>query len=183
MKFRVVTGQQLGLLGGPLYTTYKVMGAIHRAREIRGEAIYWLESNDADFREINHIHYLDRSGRLRKLTWNLSTGGATCGSIPIDRGLVKILNQFFEEIEQTSHTQKLREMVLEAYKPGHSLLTASLALARRLFSAFDLRYFHPQDADFRKFTQPLLRREAERTVPGNQCNAFYLKGSRREALI
>ena len=61
----VITGQQIGLLGGPLYTTYKVLGALVYSREIGGNAIYWLETNDADFQEINHLDYLDAQGDLR----------------------------------------------------------------------------------------------------------------------
>lgn len=53
-----VTGQQIGLLGGPLYTVYKVLGAVHCARQTGGKAVYWLETNDADFNEINHIDFL-----------------------------------------------------------------------------------------------------------------------------
>ncbi|MCP5106082.1 MAG: bacillithiol biosynthesis BshC, partial [bacterium] len=61
----VVTGQQIGLLGGPLYTVYKVLGAAHLAGKLNGNAVYWLETNDADFNEINHIDYLDAQGQLK----------------------------------------------------------------------------------------------------------------------
>jgi uncharacterized protein YllA (UPF0747 family) len=90
----VVTGQQLGLLGGPLYTTYKVLGAIHYAHEINGNHIYWLESNDADFSEINHIDYLDANSELRTLTWDIDSQGYSCGLIEIDSLLSRSSTNF-----------------------------------------------------------------------------------------
>ena len=92
---KVVTGQQIGLLGGPLYTTYKVLGAIHHADKINGDAVYWLETNDADFNEINHIDYLDAQGQLRTLTWDIDGQGYSCGFIEVDHSLVEILETFF----------------------------------------------------------------------------------------
>ena len=95
MEKTVITGQQIGLLGGPLYTTYKVLGAIHYAREIGGKHIYWMENNDADFNEINHIDYIDARGALRTLTWDIDSQGYSCGLIEIESSLVETLNEFF----------------------------------------------------------------------------------------
>ena len=53
MKKTVVTGQQIGILGGPLYTTLKVLGAVRLAQEFKGRAVYWLETNDADFDDLS----------------------------------------------------------------------------------------------------------------------------------
>jgi uncharacterized protein YllA (UPF0747 family) len=56
----VVTGQQVGLFGGPLFTPFKAATAIARARQATAAgrphaAIFWLASEDHDFAEINHV--------------------------------------------------------------------------------------------------------------------------------
>ena len=54
----VVTGQQPGLLGGPLYTLYKVATAVDLARWMREEfaiptaPLLWNASDDVDFSEV-----------------------------------------------------------------------------------------------------------------------------------
>src|SRR3954468_12415509 len=54
----VVTGQQVGLFLGPLYTVYKAAGAIAIARAIERETgvravpVFWLQTEDHDFEEI-----------------------------------------------------------------------------------------------------------------------------------
>ncbi|NIM14800.1 MAG: bacillithiol biosynthesis BshC [Candidatus Aminicenantes bacterium] len=179
----IVTGQQVGLLGGPLYTTYKVLGIIHLAAKINGNAVYWLETNDADFNEINHIDYLDAEGQLRTLTWDINSQGYSCGFIEVDESLVNLLETFFSTLRQTEFTPQLRDMALGCYLPGQTLAEASQQLAAELFGDFDVRIFTPFEKEFREFSQTILIKEAERTPEGEQCNLFCMQGKQRKAVF
>ena len=183
MSAVVVTGQQIGLLGGPLYTTYKVLGAARHAKEIGGRAVYWLETNDANFNEINHVDYIDADGRLKKLTWDILSGGLSCGLIPVDDPLVALLNTFFDTIRQMPHTGDLRALALNCYRPGRTLGEASRLLAAELFGRLGVALFDPSAKEFREFSRPMLMREAERTPPGAQCNLFCMMGDKRKAVF
>ena len=63
--FLVITGQQAGLLTGPLYTILKIATAISTARKmsrdkgVRAVPCFWCASEDADFDEVNHLCLLD----------------------------------------------------------------------------------------------------------------------------
>ena len=183
MNKTIVTGQQIGLLGGPLYTTYKVLGAIKLAERLQGRAVYWLETNDADFNEINHIEFLDAQGQLQRLSWQKNSEGYSCGQIEVDQALNEILVTFFKNLRQTEFTPQLKEVVFESYRPGKTLGEASNLLAQYLFAAFELEIFDPQKPEFRQATRPILLREAERTAPDQQCNLFYIKDKKRLALF
>ena len=56
----VVTGQQVGLFLGPLYSFYKAASAVIVARALQQETgvrcvpVFWLQSEDHDFEEIDH---------------------------------------------------------------------------------------------------------------------------------
>ncbi|MGE5342090.1 MAG: bacillithiol biosynthesis protein BshC [Candidatus Omnitrophota bacterium] len=183
MNQTIVTGQQIGLLGGPLYTTYKVLGAIVLARQQGGKAVYWLETNDADFHEINHVDYLDAGNQLRTLSWNINSHGFSCGYIAVDATLTEMLGHFFDSLRQTEFTGELRDLVLGCYSPGRTLADASRMLASELFGDFDLRLFTPFEDTFRTFSQPILLTEAARTPEGEQCNLFCLIGQQRKAVF
>ena len=183
MKKNILTGQQIGLLGGPLYTTYKVLGAISFAKDISGKAIYWLETNDADFNEINHIEYIDKEGELQTLKWDIDTKGYSCGYIEIDKKLVEILNVFFSTIHQTEYTENLKKEVLESYKPGSTLGEASISLAQKLFSKYNLKIFDPGEVEFRGFSKDILLKEAEIGKDNEQCNLFCLDRKKRLAVF
>ncbi len=182
-KKTIVTGQQIGLLGGPLYTTYKVLGAVHLAHKLNGSAVYWLETNDADFNEINHIDYLNEQGNLKTLSWEIDTHGYACGYIEVDDTLELLLETFFSSIRQTEFTPGLRKMALHCYRRGRTLAEASLDLAEELFGHLKPRFFLPFDREFKVASQSILRKEALRTPDGQQCNCFCMMGKQRKALF
>ncbi|NOY23992.1 MAG: bacillithiol biosynthesis BshC [Acidobacteria bacterium] len=178
-----VTGQQIGLLGGPLYTTYKVLGAVTLARQNDGNAVYWLETNDADFAEINHFTYLDKANHLKTLRWDKDTGGLSCGLIQADEELVEILNRFFDDLTPTEWTESLRKLALSCYQPGEMLGKASFNLASALYGGFGIRVFDPSDDKFLSEIRPILEAEISATEPGKQCNAFLRVNGKRLALF
>jgi uncharacterized protein YllA (UPF0747 family) len=68
--FCVVSGQQAGLLLGPAYTTYKLFTVINAARVLEAELkvpvvpVFWVESEDHDWEEVNRFFWGDRRYRL-----------------------------------------------------------------------------------------------------------------------
>src|ERR1700756_4755422 len=74
----VVSGQQVGLFGGPAYAFYKALTAIQLAEEL-GEAgipavpIFWMATEDHDLDEVRHVTWFD-SGKLMR--FELSTDAA-----------------------------------------------------------------------------------------------------------
>jgi uncharacterized protein YllA (UPF0747 family) len=68
--FCVVSGQQVGLLLGPAYTTYKLFTVIRAARVLEEELrvpvvpVFWVESEDHDWDEVNRFTWGDRRYRL-----------------------------------------------------------------------------------------------------------------------
>lgn len=69
----VVTGQQAGILGGPLYSVYKALTAIQLASRMSKELarpvvpIFWIAAEDHDYTEVNEVNVLDREGQKLKL--------------------------------------------------------------------------------------------------------------------
>jgi bacillithiol biosynthesis cysteine-adding enzyme BshC len=66
----VLTGQQVGILGGPLYTLIKAVAAIGWAKRLSGilntpvVPIFWMEGEDHDFEEIRRVNILNRQNQL-----------------------------------------------------------------------------------------------------------------------
>jgi len=65
----VVTGQQVALFGGPLFSIYKALTAIKLATEFTHAGhecvpIFWLATEDHDLAEVNHVTLLAADGSL-----------------------------------------------------------------------------------------------------------------------
>lgn len=63
----VVTGQQPGLFGGPLFTLTKVLGAVLWAERLTAAgspaiAMFWMATEDHDFRESSNATFFTRQG-------------------------------------------------------------------------------------------------------------------------
>ena len=68
----VVTGQQLGLLGGPSLAVYKAatvvrLSQILEDRGYRAVPVFWLPSDDSDFEEVRTTSFYDRADHLLNL--------------------------------------------------------------------------------------------------------------------
>ena len=69
--FCVISGQQVGLLLGPAYTTYKLFTVINAARRLEEELgvpvvpVFWVESEDHDWDEVNRFFLDGRKLRLQ----------------------------------------------------------------------------------------------------------------------
>src|SRR5947207_5769566 len=64
----VVSGQQAGLFGGPLYTIYKALSAIKLAecltqRGVKADPGFWIGSEDRDFDEVATGQYINRDAK------------------------------------------------------------------------------------------------------------------------
>lgn len=85
----VVTGQQPGLLGGPLLTFHKAAGAIALAQRLDGLAgyrvvpVFWLASEDHDLDEANRAAVIDRHGQASSLRMDLAGEGRSLMDVPV----------------------------------------------------------------------------------------------------
>ncbi|CAN5545909.1 bacillithiol biosynthesis cysteine-adding enzyme BshC [soil metagenome] len=70
----VVSGQQIGLFGGPLYTLLKICSAVSLAAELRAEhnlpvvPVFWLEDNDHDAIEAGSATVIRADGVLQPVS-------------------------------------------------------------------------------------------------------------------
>ncbi|HWJ02493.1 MAG TPA: bacillithiol biosynthesis cysteine-adding enzyme BshC [Verrucomicrobiae bacterium] len=104
----VVTGQQAGILGGPLYTIYKAITAIQLAAKLTRELnkpvvpVFWIASEDHDFLEINHFNVWNREGEPVKLKLGFEPAGKiSVGDIAVPPEVESLLAGLEAEIQDS----------------------------------------------------------------------------------
>jgi bacillithiol biosynthesis cysteine-adding enzyme BshC len=159
----IVTGQQVGLFGGPLYTPLKAATAIARAR--RGTAsgrpnvaVFWLASEDHDFAEVDHVAF--PAGReLATLAYGTKPAAALpVGRIVLDESITALAERAAELLGPSEATEAL----VAAYKPGRTFAEAFQDFYAKVFAAQGLLIVDAAGREFHRLGAPVLRAGIER---------------------
>jgi bacillithiol synthase len=175
----VVTGQQVGLLGGPLFTPLKAATALARARQatVSGSAhvaVFWLATEDHDFAEINHVTFPSR-GELKKLVYDKEPPAPVpVGGVVLDSSIEPLIEQAWELIGYSD----AMEALAGAYKPGRTMAQAFAEFYARIFAAQGLLVFDAGGRESHRIGAPVLRAAVERA---DEFHAALLE--RNRALI
>lgn len=154
----VVTGQQVGLLGGPLFTPFKAATALARARQAVASgrphaAIFWLATEDHDFEEINHVTFPTRK-ELRKLVYRAAPSAPRpVGDLVFDESITPLIEQTWELLGYSP----AMETLAQAYKPGRSFARAFAEFYSAAFAAQGLLILDAASREVHRLGAPVLR--------------------------
>ena len=159
----VVTGQQVGILGGPLFTPNKAATAIALAKEATaaGHAhlpVFWLASEDHDFEEVNHITFPARR-ELRKLTYGAAPKATVpVGGVVLDESIAPLIDQAWELLGYSD----AMEWLAAAYRPGNTLAGAFAEFYGKVFAQHGLLVLDAQGREAHRLGAKVLAAAIER---------------------
>lgn len=159
----VLTGQQVGLLGGPLFTPFKAATAVARARQATAAgqphvAIFWLATEDHDFAEIDHVTFPSRKG-LRKLVYPKAPANPVpVGGVVFDETIEPVMEQAWELLGASDAMDALAA----AYKPGRTFGQAFAEFYSKVFAAQGLLVLDAAEREVHRLGAPVLQAAIER---------------------
>ncbi|PSQ97850.1 MAG: bacillithiol biosynthesis cysteine-adding enzyme BshC [Bacteroidetes bacterium SW_9_63_38] len=162
----VVTGQQVGLFTGPLYTIYKTITTLQLAEKWAEQTgrmvvpVFWVEGEDHDFEEISTSHVLRRN-EVVSLPYAPEVGpnpGAV-GRLDLTDEIDDVLSRLDDVLPDSDFKPSVMERVRAAYQPGTCLEDAFARLLRSLFADEGLVFCNPDDERLKALARPLFRRE------------------------
>jgi len=158
----VVTGQQVALFGGPLFTPLKAATAIARARQGTAYgsphvAVFWLATEDHDFEEINHVVFPARR-ELRRLTYSTAPSTACpVGGITFDESITPLVDAAWELLGASDAMDALAA----AYRPGNTFAEAFREFYAQAFGAQGLLLLDAGGREVHRLGAPVLRAAIE----------------------
>jgi bacillithiol biosynthesis cysteine-adding enzyme BshC len=167
----IVTGQQAGLFGGPLYVLYKALGAIKvaaRLQEKRGSPVvpvFWVASDDHDFAEVRSTSVLDDAGQIRTLRYSPAREpvGLPASRVILDDTITPLIAEVGRALPSGLHRDTLLEMLRGSYRPGVSLSDAFARLLSALLP--DLVVLDASDPALKRLIVPVMSREVTEASP------------------
>ena len=149
----ILTGQQVGLYGGPAYTLYKALSAIQLAQELNkggkpAVAIFWLATEDHDVEEIRSAAFWDADITATASSDGRPAGLHTLAGLPDDLPL----------------NAEIAALAKRHYQNGKTFGESFLSLLQELLSPLGLLFADPLNPQLRDAGAPFLA-EAARRAP------------------
>lgn len=166
----IITGQQLGILGGPLYTFYKIITTIKLSRFLAERyddynfvPVFWLEADDHDFNEVRAVKIIDEGNSLSTIGYKEEIDEddlkQSVGLINLDSSI----SDFFEKLSITLKETEFKAIILEQlkgfYKEGKSFKSAFKELIFNYFDEYGLVIFNPQEDAVKMLLKPIFKKE------------------------
>lgn len=196
--YTVCTGQQVGLLLGPMYTTLKILSAVSLCDELTKRhpdknfiPVFWMAGEDHDLSEIQSAFFGSES-----YTWETNQTG------PCGRMKTAGISELIRSIPELRYRPELLKILYDAYEQ-ENLAEATLHLCNALFGSMGLLVINPDDAGLKKsFAQIMLHditeqnsfRESRKAIShlekrykvqlnGRAVNFFYQTDTSRERIV
>jgi bacillithiol synthase len=180
-----VTGQQVGLFGGPLFSIFKALTAVKLAEQATATGvdcvpIFWLATEDHDLAEVNHVALVSEQGVPELFAAENHAFESAATDSPV--GTVKFGPEIEPLVERAAALlgdSEVTAWLRQAYRPGETLGSAFALLFARLFADWGVILLDPADKDFHDLAKPLFCAAIERTSELDE--ALLARGKALEA--
>ena len=150
----VVTGQQVTLFGGSLFTLLKAATAIRKAKDAGAVPIFWLASEDHDLAEADHISLPSRHEmHTLRVTHDPADAGKPVGSVKLGAGITSVVEQAAELLGPSP----VLDAIQAAYTPDATFAEAFGKLMAAIFADQGLILIDAADGRFHAMGVPVLR--------------------------
>ncbi len=165
----VVTGQQAGAFGGPLFTLLKAITAVQLARRTEAEhgatavAIFWIDAEDHDWNEVRSCTVLDAELQPRTVTLDAPEGAGDrpVGSLRLDDRVERSLDELAGALPATDFTAATIAQLRGAYQSGAGMAEAFARWLESVLGPHGLVVFDASDPAAKSFARDIFIREIQ----------------------
>lgn len=166
----VTTGQQPGLFSGPIYSVYKALSAVGRARALENlldrpvVPLFWVASEDHDWDEVARTVVPDVENTLREIVLRSPEKGREppLHRITLGKELEEARSRLEGLLPDTDFSTRYKELLRRAYPPGTTLPAAFQAVLEELLGPFGLCFVQAHAPGLKEASLPVLFRELDR---------------------
>lgn len=164
----VVTGQQAGLLTGPLLTVYKALTAVALAGQLEAllqvdvVPVFWIASEDHDLQEINHVHILGEKNRHKTVYFSYALNGQPPVQwIETGPACRQFLADCLRLVRSGPYFADMAALLQETLSGTRNICDWFGAILLRLFAKEGLVCLNPMLPELRQLQEPVFRRGLE----------------------
>jgi bacillithiol biosynthesis cysteine-adding enzyme BshC len=179
----VVTGQQAGLFGGPLFTLLKALTAIKLAEQVSRDhnvpavAVFWIDAEDHDWEEVRSCSVFDDTLTPRTVSLAARPGAepAPVATIALDDSILEALDDIERLLPPTEFRESLVAGLRRAYTPGLGMADAFGRWLEEVLGPRGLIVYDSADTASKPLVSQVFAREL--SMPGQTVKLAALAGS------
>jgi bacillithiol synthase len=159
----VVTGQQVGLAGGPLLTLYKAMTAValaerlQRGTGIKTVPIFWMATSDHNLTEAAQVHWLTLDNQMAHFKDTRQGNRIPVGSLPVGNLGNDLIARLTSDIPSTDFSAEYIKLLKQAYQPDATFAGAFRQWGTELLGKHGLIFLDPVDPTIKQLSSPFLQ--------------------------
>ena len=179
----IVTGQQAGLFGGPLFTLFKALTAIKLAEQVSRDhkvpavAVFWIDAEDHDWEEVRSCTVFDEALTPRTVSLPARPGAepAPVATITLDQNVLAVLTEIEQLLPATEFRGSLIDGLRRAYTPGFGMADAFGRWLEEVLGNRGLIVYDSSDPASKPLVSEVFAREL--SMPGQTVKLAALAGS------
>ena len=200
--FTITTGQQTGILLGPLYACYKIISAIKWSKEAKNlfpdyhfVPVFWMATEDHDVAEINHVWVENK-----RYNWETNQIG------PVGRFNTEGIAELVHDLKSHAGIDADSKLIFDIFEKASSCKTladTTRYIVHAIFGKYGVISIDADDAELKNHfskiilqdileqnshlevlkTRRLLEKSYKSQVHGREINFFYLLDGYRERIV
>jgi bacillithiol biosynthesis cysteine-adding enzyme BshC len=179
----VLTGQQAGLFGGPMFTLLKALTALKLAEQVGRDhhvpavAIFWIDAEDHDWEEVRSAAFFDGDLTVRTVALPGRTGAdaAPVATVRLDESILNALDELERLLPATEFRSGLMTQLRRAYTPGVGMAEAFGRWMEDVLGDRGLIVYDSSDSASKPLARDVFAREL--SMPGQTGRLAALAGS------
>jgi bacillithiol biosynthesis cysteine-adding enzyme BshC len=179
----IVTGQQAGLFGGPLYTLFKAITALKLAEKVAHEhgvpavAVFWTDAEDHDWDEVRGCTVLDQALNPSTVALDARTGAPALpvARVAVNGSIEAALDKLAESLPRTEFSSSLLADLRDCYAPEAGMADAFARWLEKVLGPRGLVVFDSSDPAAKPLVTDVFSREL--SAPGETSRRAAAAGA------
>jgi bacillithiol biosynthesis cysteine-adding enzyme BshC len=179
----IVTGQQAGLFGGPMFTLLKAITALKLASRIEREhrvpcvAVFWIDAEDHDWDEVRTCHVLDEGliPRAIELPKSHAQEHTPVAAMRLDGSIEEALRALDDALPATEFKPAMIDELRATYRPGVGMADGFGAWLERVLGGRGLVVYDASDPVAKPLVCDIFAREL--ATPGETARRATAAGA------
>ena len=169
--FAIVTGQQVGLFGGPAFTLFKALSTVRLAQALSEQGlpsvpVFWLATEDHDLEEVAEGSVFDEEYNLHTLRdpGDRPSPRSPVGRVRHTEEVSAALNQLEAFLPKGESRTRLMQDLRECYAPGVAWGESFAKFLTRIFRPWGVILLDPLDEAVHRLSYGVYQQAIERAA-------------------